>query len=49
MTLYYKDSEGKEFVDAVFNETVTFKEHDEGFDGETYVIDSFTLLPTAGS
>ena len=37
VTVYYKDAEGKEFMDSVFNETVTFKEQDEGFDGETYV------------
>ena len=35
VALYYKDTEGKDFMDSVFNETVTFKEHDEGFDGET--------------
>ena len=25
-------------MDSVFNETVTFKEHDEGFDGETFFL-----------
>lgn len=38
ITLYYKDSEGKDFLDAVYNETVTFKEQDEGFDGETFFL-----------
>lgn len=38
VALYYKDSDGKDWMDSVFNETVTFKEHDEGFDGETFFL-----------
>ena len=38
VALYYKDAEGKDWMDSVFNETVTFKEHDEGFDGETFFL-----------
>ncbi|CAB3983072.1 translocon-associated subunit alpha isoform X2 [Paramuricea clavata] len=38
VALYYKDAEGKDWLDSVFNETVTFKEQDEGFDGETFFL-----------
>mgnify|MGYP002804303089 FL=1 len=38
VALYYKDADGKDWMDSVFNETVTFKEHDEGFDGETFFL-----------
>lgn len=33
------------FVDAVFNETVTIVEVEEGFDGETYVY--YILYPSS--
>lgn len=38
IALYYKDIDGKDWMDSVFNETVTFKEQDEGFDGETFFL-----------
>jgi translocon-associated protein subunit alpha len=38
VALYYKDAEGKDWMDSVFNDTVTFKEQDEGFDGETFFL-----------
>ena len=38
VSLYYKDSLGNPFVDAVFNETVNVIEIDEGLDGETFFL-----------
>jgi len=38
VNLKYKDSEGKLYQDAVFNETVTIVEPDEGLDGETFFL-----------
>lgn len=38
VNLVYKDSEGKPFMDAVFNETITITESDEGIDGETFFL-----------
>jgi translocon-associated protein subunit alpha len=38
VTLGYKDAEGKPFVDAVFNQTVTIIELEEGLDGETFFL-----------
>ncbi|KAI0214127.1 Translocon-associated protein subunit alpha [Lamellibrachia satsuma] len=34
----YKDTEGKPFQDAVFNETINIVEPDDGFDGETFFL-----------
>lgn len=34
----YKDAEGKQFQDAVFNETINIVEPDDGFDGETFFL-----------
>jgi len=36
--IYYKDAEGNQFVNAVFNETVSIVELDEGLDGETFFL-----------
>lgn len=36
MNLYYKDDEGNEFRDSVFNNTVNIVEIEEGFDAETF-------------
>jgi len=36
INLNYKDADGNLFRDAVFNETVTITEPDEGLDGETF-------------
>jgi translocon-associated protein subunit alpha len=38
VNLYYKDAEGKQYVNAVFNETVSIIELDEGLDGETFFL-----------
>jgi len=38
VNLYYKDAEGNQFVNAVFNETVSIVELDEGLDGETFFL-----------
>jgi len=38
VSLGYRDSEGKPFLDAVFNETVTIVELEEGLDGETFFL-----------
>ena len=35
---------GTEYGGAVFNETVTFQELDESFDGETYVLSFYAKL-----
>lgn len=36
--LNYKDAEGQIFQDAVYNETITITEPDEGLDGETFFL-----------
>jgi len=36
--MLYKDVDGNQFGSGVFNETVTFKELDESFDGETFFL-----------
>lgn len=36
--MLYKDSDGNQFGNGVFNETITFKEVDETFDGETFFL-----------
>lgn len=38
VNLNYKDADGKVFQDAVFNETITMGEPDEGLDGETFFL-----------
>jgi len=38
VSLGYRDSEGKPYLDAVFNETVTVVELEEGLDGETFFL-----------
>jgi len=38
VNLYYKDAEGNQYVNAVFNETVSIVELDEGLDGETFFL-----------
>lgn len=44
--MLYKDSDGNQFGAGVFNETVTFKEVDESFDGETFFL--YVLLAAIG-
>ncbi|XP_057291341.1 translocon-associated protein subunit alpha-like [Hydractinia symbiolongicarpus] len=36
--MFYKDSDGNQYGTGLFNETVTFKEIDESFDGETFFL-----------
>lgn len=43
INLAYKDSEGKPFMDAVFNETINIIESDEGIDGETFFLYVFLV------
>jgi len=38
VNLYYKDNEGNQYLDAVFNETVTIVEIEESLDGETFFL-----------
>jgi translocon-associated protein subunit alpha len=38
VSLGYRDSEGKPYLDAVFNETVSIVELEEGLDGETFFL-----------
>lgn len=38
INLLYKDSDGKPFRDAVFNETIQLGENDDGMDGETFFL-----------
>nr|CAG4646616.1 EOG090X0ETF [Macrothrix elegans] len=38
INLAYRDSEGRAFRDAVFNETINITEVDEGLDGETFFL-----------
>lgn len=41
--LNYKDTEGNEFQNAVFNETINVVEPDEGLDGETFFLYVFLV------
>jgi len=36
--LFYRDAEGNQYLNAVFNETVSIVELDEGLDGETFFL-----------
>jgi len=38
VSLGYKDIEGKQFIDAVYNETINIVEIEEGLDGETFFL-----------
>lgn len=38
LNLRYKSPEGKQFINAVFNETINVVEPDEGLDGETFFL-----------
>jgi len=38
VNLFYRDAEGKQYLNAVFNETVNIVELDEGLDGETFFL-----------
>jgi len=38
VNLFYRDSDGTQFLSAVFNETVSIVELDEGLDGETFFL-----------
>jgi len=38
INLRYRNPEGKQFINSVFNETVNIVEPDEGFDGETFLL-----------
>jgi translocon-associated protein subunit alpha len=38
VNLAYRDMDGKPYLDAVYNETVTVVEFDEGLDGETFFL-----------
>jgi translocon-associated protein subunit alpha len=44
--MLYKDSDGNQFGNGVFNETITFKELEETFDGETFFL--YVLLAAIG-
>lgn len=44
--MMYKDAEGNQFGAGVFNETVTFTEVDDSFDGETFFL--YVLLAAVG-
>jgi translocon-associated protein subunit alpha len=46
VNLYYRDAEGNQFANAVFNETVSIVELDEGLDGETFFL--YVLLGGVG-
>lgn len=43
INMVYKDSEGKPYMDAVFNETVNITESNEGIDGETFFLYVFLV------
>jgi len=43
VNLNYHDGEGKQFIDAVFNETISIVEPDEGLDGETFFLYVFLI------
>jgi len=38
VNLYYRDADGNQYLNAVFNETVSIFEIDEGLDGETFFL-----------
>ena len=44
--MMYKDADGNQFGNGVFNETITFKELEESFDGETFFL--YVLLAAIG-
>jgi len=44
--MMYKDADGNQFGSGVFNETITFKELEETFDGETFFL--YVLLAAIG-
>lgn len=46
VNLKYKDSEGADYLDAVFNDTVNIIELDEGLDGETFFL--YVFLAACG-
>jgi len=46
VSLGYRDAEGKPFLDAVFNETVSIVEIEEGLDGETFFL--YVLMAAFG-
>lgn len=50
--MFYKDAEGTQFATGVFNETVTFQELEESFDGEQFflyvLLAAITLLVIFG-
>jgi len=50
--MFYKDTEGTQFASGVFNETVTFQELEESFDGEQFflyvLLAAITLLVIFG-
>jgi len=43
INLLYKDTDGKHYRDAVFNETVQLGENDDGMDGETFFMYLFVV------
>jgi len=43
VSLYYRDTAGNQYMNAVFNETVTIIELDEGLDGETFFLYVFLI------
>ncbi|XP_065915179.1 translocon-associated protein subunit alpha-like [Dysidea avara] len=43
LNIYYKDVEGNEYMDAVFNDTVNIVEIDEGFDHYTFFMYVFMI------
>lgn len=46
INLNYKDADGKQYLDAVFNDTVQIVEADEGLDGETFFLYVFLAAVT---
>lgn len=38
VNLFYKDADGKQYLDAVFNETITIVEIEDSLDGETFFL-----------
>jgi len=44
--MMYKDADGNQYGNGVFNETITFKELEETFDGETFFL--YVLLAAIG-
>jgi len=38
VNIFYRDADGNQYLNAVFNETVTIVELDEGLDGETFFL-----------